>query len=92
MRKEVEIVNELGLHARPAAAFVRCAQDFKSDVFILKDGHRYRADSIIDVMTANLDCGERVELEAEGYDAPEALDRLAALLLELRHFDESEAA
>lgn len=92
MRKKVEIVNELGLHARPAAAFVRCAQDFKSDIFIVKDGQRYRADSIIDVMTANLDCGAHVELEAEGYDAPEALDRLATLLLEMRDFDKPEAA
>lgn len=84
MRREVEIVNELGLHARPAAEFVRAVRDFECDVVILKGDVQFSADSIIEVLTANLDCGSRVTLEAIGRDAEKALARLEALLLEFK--------
>ena len=84
MRREVEIVNELGLHARPAAEFVRAAQKFDSDITIRKGEENYSAESIIEVLMANLDCGSRVVLEAIGPDAEQALERLADLLLDFR--------
>jgi phosphotransferase system HPr (HPr) family protein len=84
MQREVEIVNELGLHARPAAEFVRCARDFESEITIQKEGQAYAAKSIIEVLTANLDCGTRIELEAIGPDEREALEQLAALLQKFR--------
>ena len=84
MRREVEIVNELGLHARPAAEFVRAVQKFKSDVRIIKGDDQFSADSIIEVMTANLDCGTRVIIEATGRDAEKVIARLEALLLEFK--------
>ena len=84
MRREVEIVNELGLHARPAAEFVRTVRDFDCDVFIIKGDARFSADSIMEVLTANLDCGTRITLEATGRDAENALTRLEALLLAFR--------
>ena len=84
MRREVEIVNELGLHARPAAEFVRTVRDFDCDVFIIKGDARFSAASIMEVLTANLDFGARLTLEAIGRDAEKALTRLAALLLEFR--------
>jgi phosphocarrier protein HPr len=84
MRREVEIVNELGLHARPAAEFVRCVRTFKSEIVIRKDEASFSAASILEVLTANLDCGTRVVLEAIGPDAQEALDELEALLHEFR--------
>ena len=84
MRREVEILNELGLHARPAAEFVRCAQQFESEITIHKGGQAYSSKSIIEVLTANLDCGARVELEAVGSDEREAVDQLAALLEKFR--------
>lgn len=83
MRREVEILNKLGLHARPAAEFVRCAHEFESEITIHKEGQSYTAKSIIEVLTANLECGSRVELEAVGPDEREALDQLAALLQRL---------
>jgi phosphocarrier protein len=83
MRREVEIVNKLGLHARPAALFVQCVIRFRSAVSILKDGERYSAASILEVLSANLDCGARVELEATGPDEEEALNELEALLQRL---------
>ena len=84
MRREVEIVNELGLHARPAAEFVRTVRNFDCDVFIHKGDAKYSAGSIIEVLTANLDFGARITLEATGRDAEKALSRLEALLREFR--------
>ena len=84
MRKEVEIVNKLGLHARPAALFVRCVVRFKSTVTIWKGEENFSAASLLEVLTANLDCGARVVLEAIGPDEQEAIDELEALLLRFR--------
>lgn len=85
MRREVEILNELGLHARPAAEFVRAVQKFKCEITIRKgdDGESFSAGSILEVMSANLDCGTRMTMAGNGPDAEEALDRLEQLLGEL---------
>lgn len=91
MRREVEILNELGLHARPAAEFVRTVQKFKCEVTIRKgDGESFSAGSILEVLSANLDCGSRMTIEAIGADAGEALDRLEQLLVEFREQEERE--
>ena len=88
MEKELTILNKLGLHARPAAEFVRCARKFKSTILIKKDGEEYSAESILDVLSANLDCGSRMILKAEGPDAKDALDQLAALLGQFKDQEE----
>jgi phosphocarrier protein HPr len=87
VRREVRISNELGLHARPAAQFVKCARRFRSEIWVVKDGKRYSAASLIDVLRANLDCGATVTLEAYGVDAEEALESLEKLLAEFREKD-----
>jgi phosphocarrier protein len=79
IRQEIKIVNELGLHARPAAEFVRAAKAFRSQIWLVKGDSRFSADSILDVLTANLNCGETAVIEAEGPDAEEAVKRLAEL-------------
>ena len=86
MRREVEILTELGLHARPAAEFVRAVQEFKSEITLRKgeEGDVFSARSILEVLTANLDLGSRMTIEAIGPDAAAALDRLANLLVEFR--------
>ncbi len=88
MRREVEIVNELGLHARPAAEFVRCVQSVKSEVTIRKGDENFSGDSILAVLSANLDCGTRVIIEAIGPDAAQALDLLEELLREFKRQEE----
>ncbi len=80
MERELTVLNTLGLHARPAAEFVRCARKFKSEIFIHKSGEQYSAASILDVLSANLDCGAKLVLHAEGADAAQALDELSELL------------
>ena len=89
MRKEVEILNLLGLHARPAAEFVRCVQKYHSEVYIRKGEESFSAGSILEVLSANLDCGTRVILEAIGTDAAEAIEELERLLFEFKEQEES---
>jgi phosphotransferase system HPr (HPr) family protein len=88
-KREVHITNKLGLHARPAAEFVKRANSFRSEIWIVKDGKRYSATSLIDILRANLDWGATGTLEAHGIDAEEALERLEKLLAE---FHEREKA
>ena len=80
--RDVIVRNKLGLHARPAAEFVRHAKSFRSDVWLVKEGQRYSAESLIDVLRANLDFGATVTLEARGVDAEAAVLRLEKLLEE----------
>ena len=90
MQIEVTVVNKLGLHARPASEFVRRARTFKSTIFIKKNGETFSAASILDVLSANLDCGSSFVLEAEGPDAETALESLRGLLEEFK-LQEAEA-
>jgi phosphocarrier protein HPr len=83
MQRQVEIINKLGLHARPAALFVQCVIRFQSTISIHKDDERYSAASILEVLAANLDCGAKIIIEAVGPDEEEALDQLEALLKRL---------
>ena len=78
--REITIVNELGLHARPAAEFVRCAGQFRSEVFIVRNGKRLSAASMLEVLMADLNQGESAILEAHGVDAEAAVERLAELV------------
>jgi len=82
-------LNELGLHARPAAEFVRCVQGFECEVTIRKGDEHFSGGSILEVLSANLDCGARIVLEAIGADAENALDRLEELLHEFKRQEQN---
>jgi phosphotransferase system HPr (HPr) family protein len=79
-RKEIVIQHKLGLHARPAAAFVKLARQFAADVFIEKNGERVNGKSIMGVMMLAIGRGETVALEALGPDEAHALNELTAFL------------
>lgn len=79
-QRDVEIVNRLGLHARPSARLTQLAGSFKSEIHLSKDGRRVNAKSIMGVMMLAAARGSRVTIEAEGADADAALDALAALI------------
>jgi phosphocarrier protein HPr len=87
IRQEITIINELGLHARPAAEFVRAAKAFRSQIWLVKGVERFSAASILDVLTANLNCGDTATIEAEGPDAEDAVRRLAELTREFGKTD-----
>ena len=82
--REITVQNELGLHARPAAEFVRVANKFRSEITLIKGEQRFSASSLIDVLRANLDKGASATLEARGKDAEAAIARLEQLLIEFR--------
>jgi phosphotransferase system HPr (HPr) family protein len=77
---ELHVRNSEGIHARPAAAFVRCASEFESEIEIVRESGRFSAKSILEVLTANLACGTVFLLHATGPDARAATERLRALV------------
>jgi phosphocarrier protein HPr len=77
---EVEIVNELGLHLRAAAAFARVAEAYKSDVSMLRDELRANGKSIISLVTLAAPKGTRIRLVVEGDDAEAAVQALRGLI------------
>ena len=88
---ELEVLNELGLHARPATEFVRCALRYPSTtITIHKEGEVYAATSILEVLTANLDMGAVFTLQADGPEADAALEEFAALLVHFREEEEKD--
>jgi phosphocarrier protein HPr len=80
LRRSVVIGNLRGLHARAAAKFVALAERFGAAVEVWKDGQSVSARSIMGLMMLGAGQGTTIELRAEGWDAKEALDALAALV------------
>jgi len=77
--KEIKVTNRLGLHARPAAMVVRAAGEFDAEVFLIKDGVRINAKSIMGVMMLAAEFGSTIRIEAEGPDAAGAVEAVAAV-------------
>lgn len=76
----VTIVNELGLHARPAAEFVKMAAKFESTVEVTKDDATVNGKSILGVMTLAAECGSTLTIRSEGSDAEGAVHALSELV------------
>ena len=76
----VTICNKRGLHARAAARFVTMAETFGASVDVVRDGQVVSARSIMGLMMLGAGNGSEIELRAEGWDAKEAMDALAALV------------
>ncbi len=80
IKRDVTIVNPLGLHARPAAQFVKLASTFASHIELVRDGNPVNGKSIMGVMMLAAECGATLTLQAEGADAEEAVAALAQLV------------
>jgi phosphocarrier protein len=78
--RHVTVTNKRGLHARAAARFVMLAERFDASVDVVRDGQLVPARSIMGLMMLGAGKGAEIELRAEGWDAKEALDALAALV------------
>ncbi len=78
--RSVQIVNKHGLHARPAAEMVKAASRFKSDITISRDDLEVNGKSIMGVMMLAAEHGATIVLKANGPDADESLEALAALV------------
>lgn len=84
--KELVVINKLGIHARPAAMFVKTANRFDCDIFVEKDGEKVNGKSIMGLMMLAAGPGSKLMVYAEGDDAARAVVELEALLK--RKFDE----
>ena len=77
---DVTIVNKYGLHARPAAEFVKLANRFRAEVFIRKDDVEVSGKSIMGVMMLAAEFGSTVHIRARGDDSKAAVDALVELV------------
>ena len=86
MTRDVLVANKLGIHARPAAMFVKTANRFSCDIFVEKDGEKVNGKSIMGLMMLAAGPGSKLTVHAQGQDASQALSELETLIK--RKFDE----
>jgi phosphocarrier protein len=79
-RREVEIVNKLGLHARASAKLTQLAAKFDSDVQVMRNGRKVNAKSIMGVMMLAAGKGSKITLEIAGPDEEQAMEAICALI------------
>jgi phosphocarrier protein len=79
--RELKVENKSGIHARPAALIVETCTKFKCHIYLIKDGMRANAKSIMNIMLLAAEPGAELLLEAEGDDATAAADAVEALFV-----------
>jgi phosphocarrier protein len=80
LTREFTITNQCGIHARPAALFVKAASRYDSDVLVEKDGNKVSGKSIMGLMTLEASVGSKLKVTADGNDAEAVLNELQALV------------
>jgi phosphocarrier protein len=75
-----EIINKLGIHARPAAKLVNVASGFKSKISLARDGQNVNGKEVLSILTLACPWGSLVTVRAEGKDAEEAVAALGKLI------------
>src|SRR5438552_1508251 len=86
MTKDFQIAHKLGIHARPAALFVKTANRFTCDIFVEKAGEKVNGKSIMGLMMLAAGPGSKLTVHAQGHDASQALAEIETLIK--RKFDE----
>jgi len=79
-RRELTIVNSLGLHARATAKFVKCAERFDADIQVTRDGQTVPGTSMLGLLMLAAHCGSTIDVEAAGPEAGEAIEALGRLV------------
>jgi phosphocarrier protein HPr len=85
-QRELVVINKLGIHARPAALFVKLANRFTCNILVEKDGEEVNGKSIMGLMMLAAGPGSKLTSSCEGEDCHQALDEIEALIK--RKFDE----
>jgi phosphocarrier protein HPr len=80
IEKEIPIINRLGLHARPAAMFVRIASRYRSEIWVSKEGEEVNGKSIMGLMMLAAGQGSKLRIRCEGPDASKAIEELEELI------------
>lgn len=84
--RELVVSNKVGIHARPAAMFVKIASRYNCDIFLEKDGEKINGKSIMGLLMLAAGPGSRLRMEANGKDAAQATAEIEDLFQ--RKFDE----
>lgn len=79
--RKFKVINEYGIHARPAALIVKAAGKYECEIFIEKDGNTVSCKSIMGLMTIEGYPGSTMKVSATGSDAQDALDELEELFV-----------
>ncbi|MGZ5544916.1 MAG: HPr family phosphocarrier protein [Limisphaerales bacterium] len=80
IEKELTIVNRLGLHARPAAMFVRIASRHRAEIWVAKEGEEVNGKSIMGLMMLAAGQGSKLRIRCDGPDADKAIQELEELI------------
>ena len=80
VEKEITVVNRLGLHARPAALFVKVASRFRAEVWVKKESEEVNGKSIMGLMMLAAGQGSKLRIRCEGPDADQAIEELEQLI------------
>lgn len=80
MKKTVKVLNETGLHARPASIFVKIASSYKSGVTIEANGKEGNGKSILSVLGMGIQCGTDLTITTDGPDEADALAELCGII------------
>src|SRR5947208_15998227 len=91
MTRDFMVSNKLGIHARPAAMFVKTANRFTCEIFVEKDGERVNGKSIMGLMMLAAGPGSKLTVHAHGQDASQALAELEALFKQTFDADRTAA-
>lgn len=78
--KEVEVKNQVGLHARPATFFIQKANEFKSSIWVEKEERRVNAKSLLGVLSLGIVGGTAIKIIADGSDEQDAVEGLVGLV------------
>ena len=80
VKKDFTILNKLGIHARPAAQFVKIANRFQAEIYVEKDGEEIDGKSIMGLMMLAAGHGSVVTISADGPDETAAIDAIGDLI------------
>ena len=78
--REVEVQNQVGLHARPATFFIQKANEFKSSIWVEKDERKVNAKSLLGVLSLGITKGTSINVIADGIDEEDAVNTLVNLI------------
>ena len=78
--KEVDVQNQVGLHARPATFFIQKANEYKASIWVEKDERRVNAKSLLGVLSLGIVGGTTIKIIADGNDEAAAVDGLVQLV------------
>ena len=78
--KDVEVKNQVGLHARPATFFIQKANEYKSSIWVEKEERRVNAKSRLGILSLGIVGGAKIRIIADGSDEQLAVDGLVKLV------------